>query len=42
MWTMKGFEDSDNASMEESNIFHDVQWPIEMELVQNPFTERSD
>jgi hypothetical protein len=28
MWTMKEFENYDNALMEEENIFHDVQEPL--------------
>jgi len=39
---MDGFEDYDNALMEEENIFNDVKWPIKIESVQNLFIERSD
>jgi hypothetical protein len=39
---MNGFEDYDNALMEEENIFNDVKWPIKIESVQNIFIERID
>jgi hypothetical protein len=35
---MNGFEDYDNALMEEENISNDVKWPIKIESVQHSFS----
>jgi hypothetical protein len=39
---MNGFEDYDNALMEEEDIVNDIKWPSKIELVQELFIVRSD